>query len=336
MKAMWMEAKMAMKVLRWTVTMVLWVAGALLLIKPLSAQTAAGAATHGAAAPATTAHAATQAPGKVGAFVPTRFTVVDAGTVGKPDVVMIPGLGSGRAVWDGEVKLLAPNYRLHVLQLNGFGGSAAGANAAGAILPGVVEELHQYIEANKMQPAVVGHSMGGLLAMMLADKYPADVRKMAIVDTLPYYAVLFKPDATVATMQPTAEVLRKQIVAAPADQFALMQTTVVPGLVKNADAQKVVEAMDVGDDRTVFAQTMYDDLVTDLRGDLAGMKTPMLLVYPYDATSQGPDPAKVDAMYKSAYAAKPNVTLVRVNDSRHFVMYDQPVKLDAALEGFLK
>jgi pimeloyl-ACP methyl ester carboxylesterase len=321
MKAMWMEAKMAMKVLRWTVTMVLWVAGALLLIKPLSAQTAVAKA---------------PAPAKAGVFVPTRFTVVDAGTVGKPDVVMIPGLGSGRAVWDGEVKLLAPNYRLHVLQLNGFGGSAAGANAAGAVLPGVVEELHQYIELNKMKPVVVGHSMGGLLTMMLADKYPADVRKMVIVDTLPYYAVLFKPDATVATMKPQAEILRTQIVAAPADQFALMQMTVVPGLVKNADGQKTVEAMDDGDDRAVFAQTMYDDLVTDLRGDLAGMKTPMLLLYPYDVTSQGPDPAKVDAMYKSAYAAKPNVTLVRVDDSRHFIMYDQPVKLDAAIEGFLK
>ena len=32
----------------------------------------------------------------------------------------------------------------------------------------------------------------------------------------------------------------------------------------------------------------------------------------------------------------PNVKLVRVDDSRHFIMYDQPGKLDAAVEGFLK
>jgi len=27
---------------------------------------------------------------------------------------------------------------------------------------------------------------------------------------------------------------------------------------------------------------------------------------------------------------------VRIDDSRHFIMYDQPAKLDAALQGFLK
>ena len=270
------------------------------------------------------------------AYVPQRFTVVDMGKLGAPDVLLIPGLGSSRAVWDGEAKLLAPNYRLHLVQLNGFAGQPAGINATGPLLVPVVDELNTYITANKITPVVIGHSLGGLLTMMLAKKYPADVRKMVIVDTLPFYAVLFKPDATVATIQPQADAIRQQIIAAPADQFAVMQTTVVPSLVKNADAQKLVEAADIAGDRTVFADAMYDDLQTDLRADVATIKTPMLLLYPYDATSQGPDPTVVDAMYKSAYAAKPNFTMLRVEDSRHFIMYDQPAKLDAAVEGFLK
>jgi pimeloyl-[acyl-carrier protein] methyl ester esterase len=41
-------------------------------------------------------------------------------------------------------------------------------------------------------------------------------------------------------------------------------------------------------------------------------------------------------MMKSSYAAMPNVTLVRMDGSRHFIMYDQPGKFDAAVEGFLK
>jgi pimeloyl-[acyl-carrier protein] methyl ester esterase len=32
----------------------------------------------------------------------------------------------------------------------------------------------------------------------------------------------------------------------------------------------------------------------------------------------------------------PNVTLLKVDGSRHFIMYDQPEKFDAAVEGFLK
>jgi pimeloyl-ACP methyl ester carboxylesterase len=96
-------------------------------------------------------------------------------------------------VWDAEVKLLAPNYRLHLVQVAGFAGAPAGPNAAAGMLPGIVEELHGYISATQMRPVVVGHSMGGLLAMMLAEKYPADVKKMVIVDTLPFYALLSSP-----------------------------------------------------------------------------------------------------------------------------------------------
>jgi pimeloyl-ACP methyl ester carboxylesterase len=303
-----------MKVLQWIAAVAFVVAGIALLCAPARGQAA-----------------------KTTAFVPTRFSVGDAGTVGKPDVLLIPGLGSSRAVWDGEVKLLAPNYRLHVLQVSGFAGSPAGGNAAdGKMLPGIVEELHQYLAAAQMQPVVVGHSLGGLLALMLAQKYPGDVRKLVIVDTLPYYAVLFNPAATVATMQPMADGMRKQIIATPADQFELMQQTVVPALVLNKDAAKLIEGADMAGDRTVFAEAMYEDLLTDLRGEVAGIKTPMLLVYPYDSTSQGADPAKVDAMYQAAYKTVPNVTLVRIDGSRHFIMYDQPAKLDAALEGFLK
>jgi hypothetical protein len=129
----------AMKaIIQWVATICFVAAGVALLVMP------AGAAVTNAAA-----------------FAPTRFTVVDQGTVGKPDVVMIPGLASSRAVWDAEAKLLAPNYRLHIVQVNGFAGAPAGANAAGEILPGVVEELHQYIKAGMMKPVVIGHSLGG-------------------------------------------------------------------------------------------------------------------------------------------------------------------------------
>ena len=66
-----------------------------------------------------------------------------------------------------------------------------------------------------------------------------------------------------------------------------------------------------------------------------GIKTTTLMVYPYDATVV-PDATKIDAVYQTAYKAMPNVKLVRIDDSRHFVMYDQPEKLDVQLQAFLK
>lgn len=275
------------------------------------------------------------APSHAAGFSPTRFTVTDNGTVNKPDILLIPGLSSSKAVWDAEAKLLAPNYRLHIVQVGGFAGAPAGPNATGAMLPGVVEELHQYIVAAKMHPVVMGHSLGGLLALMLADKHPEDVSKLIIVDSLPFYSVLFAPEATVEIARQKAEQMKAQLIAMPDDQFAAMVPQSAAGMVKNADAQKLVAASALASDRTVFANAVAEEMTTDLRGDVATIKTPTLMLYPYDASAV-PDVTKIDAVYQTAYKSMPNVKLVRIDDSRHFIMYDQPAKLDAAVEGFLK
>ena len=306
-----------MRILRVLLVLAFVIAGIALLLTPSSRAEAQVAAPAGAA------------------FVPTRFTVVDAGTVGKPDVVMIPGLGSSRSVWDAEAKLLGPNFRLHLVQMDGFAGAPAGANAEGPMLPGVEEELHAYIAAAGMRPVVMGHSLGGLLALMLADKHPGDVSKLVIVDSLPFYGLVFVPDATVESMKPQADVVRDQMLAMPDDQFATMMPLMVGSMVKDKEGQKAVAAGSIASDRKVFVKAMYEDLQTDIRGDVASIKVPTLLLYPYDATVNKDEKAW-DALYQTAYKPMPNVKLVRVDDSRHFIMFDQPAKMDAAVEGFLK
>lgn len=308
-----------MKRLQWLMAAALVVAGVVLLMEPVHAQ-----------APAATAAV------KNAAFVPTRFTVVDAGTVGKPDVVMIPGLSSSRAVWDAEAKLLGPNYRLHLVQVDGFAGAPAGVNATGPILPGIVDELHEYIAASGMKPVVMGHSLGGLLTLMLADKYPQDVRKMVIVDTLPFYAVLFNPAATVEATKPYADQMRQQMLAMTPEQYAAMQPMMAAQLVNDPAAQKLVAASSATSDRAVVVEAMVEDMQTDMRGAVAKMEMPTLVLYEYDPAMQQPNPAAFEAAMKAGYQPMPHVTLVKIEGSRHFIMYDQPTKFDAAVEEFLK
>jgi pimeloyl-ACP methyl ester carboxylesterase len=204
------------------------------------------------------------------------------------------------------------------------------------VLAPIVEELHAYIAANKLHPVVIGHSLGGLLAMMLAEKYPEDVRKMVIVDALPYTAVLLDPAATVEGMRQQTEAIRQQMLAMPADQYAAMQPMMAARMVTNIEAQKQVAASFITSDRAVAVEAMVEDLQTDLRRYVASIKTPTLVLYAYDETAQEPPAAKYEAMVQDAYKPMPNVTLVRIDNSRHFIMYDQPMKLNAAIEGFLK
>jgi pimeloyl-ACP methyl ester carboxylesterase len=270
---------------------------------------------------------------------PTRFSIVIEGVAsGKgPDVILIPGLSGSRDVYAAEAKLLTANYRLHLIQLAGFAGDPAGPNASGPILAPVVEQLHQYIVTNNLQhSAVIGHSLGGLLGLMLADAHPEDVGKLLIVDSLPFYALAIAPEATVDIVQPQAAAMRDQIIAAPSDVYAAMITQSTNLLVLNPDARKLVAASSIASDRTVIADAVYEDFITDLRPRLASIKTPTTLLYPFDAAAVGPDSTKIDAVYTSAYSTMPNLKIHRIDDSRHFIMYDQPAAFDKAVQAFLK
>ena len=268
---------------------------------------------------------------------PTRFSVVVEGAPRgtAPDVLLLPGLASSREVYAVEAKLLTTHYRLHLVQLAGFAGEPAGPNATGPILSPVVEQLHQYITDNHLQPIpVIGHSMGGLLALMLAQAHPEDVSKLLIIDTLPYYGLVFNPAATVDTVRPQALAMHDQFIAMPNDQFAATQPLYTNRMVKDPEGQRQVSASSLASDRTVFANAMLEDLSTDLRPQLATIKTPMTLLYPYE-TAQGPV-EQVTALYTTAYATKPNLQLIRIDDSRHFIMYDQPAAFDKAVQTFLQ
>jgi len=90
-----------------------------------------------------------------------------------PDVLLIPGLASSSAVWDATAKQLENHFRLHIIQVAGFAGSPAGANATGAILQPMVDAIDLYIKTNQIKSLkMVGHSLGGLVGMMLAVQSP--------------------------------------------------------------------------------------------------------------------------------------------------------------------
>ena len=269
------------------------------------------------------------------ATAPTRFTVTVEGNAKGPAVLLLPGLTSSRQVFDAEAANLAPTDHLYRVQINGFAGQPAGANATGPLLVPVVEELHQYLAANHLHPAIIGHSLGGLLGLMLADAHPEDVQKLLIVDSLPFYALVFNPQATVASVTPQAQAMRDGMMKQTPEQASASALQVAGYLAKDPAGVKLVAANSAASDRYVMATAMYEDMVTDLRPRLATIKTPTTLLYPVDTSLIGPDTTKIDTLYTTAYGTMPNVTIHRIDDSRHFIMLDQPAAFHAAVLTFL-
>jgi pimeloyl-ACP methyl ester carboxylesterase len=267
---------------------------------------------------------------------PDRFSVVVEGPpAGKaPDVILLPGLASSREVFAAEARSLATSYRLYRIQIAGFAGEPAGPNANGPMLGPVVEELHRYIVENHLlHPAVIGHSMGGLIALMLSDTHPEDVGKVLIVDALPFFGVVMSPDATVESLRPQAQAMRAGLLAMPNEQFAATAPMFAARMVISPDGQKMVTAGAIASDRNVYANAMAEDMGTDMRPRIASIKTPVTVLYPYTAAAGTRE--AVDALYKTAYASMPNVTLQRIDDSMHFIMLDQPEAFHRAVMSFL-
>ncbi len=265
-------------------------------------------------------------------FTPSRFSVEVRGQ--GPDVILIPGLGSSRDVWAGQVDAIAANHRVHLVQVAGFAGEPVGAPAGEVIAP-LVEDLARYIEANGIErPAIVGHSMGGFAGLMLARRHPERVGRVMIVDSLPFFSAMFGPHVTAANVEPQARMMRDQIAAMDDASFAAQQSGGAGRLVKTEARRAEVVAWSQASDRATFAQAMYEVMITDLRAELAQVATPLTVLYAYDP-AMGPE-AMIDGLYRGSYAGAPNVTFVRVDGAYHFMMFDQPAAFQAAVADFLR
>ncbi|MFN3837495.1 MAG: alpha/beta fold hydrolase [Brevundimonas sp.] len=278
------------------------------------------------------AQAATQAPAAAAPFVSDRLSVEVIGQ--GPDVILIPGLASSREVWRATADRLKAMHRVHLVQLAGFAGEPW-AHGDGAFVQPEVAELARYIrQAGLNRPAVIGHSMGGLSALLLAQQQPGLVGRVMTVDSLPFYSALFGPTATAESARPFADQAAAMILGADEAAFRTQQTATAQTLSKTPSEQARIVAWSMASDRHAVAAALKDVMTTDARPGLAAMTTPVTALYAADADGGAPA-AMADAMWKREYAALPGVTLIRVDGSRHFIMADQPQLFAELVEAFL-
>lgn len=257
----------------------------------------------------------------------SRITVRTMGD-GAP-VVLIPGLASPAAVYDEVTAKIGKDHRLILVQVNGFAGSPASSGSVDNLLPGAVDELAAWLAANHIEkPAVIGHSMGGLMGMMLAKAHPHAVGRLLIVDALPFYGMLFGPTATPDAIRPVVEQVRAGLVNGTSPPQ-------VPPHMSNTDAgkTKILAWLRASDPKTV-GEALVEDATTDFRPELPALwAVPVTVLYAAPSTEMKP---MADGLYREAYKGLPNAKLVPVESSEHFIMLDQPERFDEEVAAFLR
>ncbi len=267
------------------------------------------------------------------AFASDRLSVEVVGS--GPDIILIPGLASSREVWRPLANRLSATHRVHLVQLAGFAGEPW-VHGDGPFVQPEVEELARYTaEAGLERPAIIGHSMGGLSGLLLAQQRPERVGRLMIVDALPFYSALFGPTVTVETARPVAAQMAAAMIAADAATYRTQQTQAAQGLARDPAIREAMVAWSLASDRRAVAAAFSDVVTTDARPGLAAMTTPVTALYATDADG-GPPPALAQALWTQEYATLPRVRLVRIDGARHFIMADQPALFDAAVDEFLR
>ncbi|RSB45929.1 MULTISPECIES: alpha/beta fold hydrolase [Brevundimonas] len=274
------------------------------------------------------------------AFASDRLSVRVDGPEGAPDLILIPGLSSSPDIWQGTVEHLAGRYRIHRIHVAGFAGAAPQANAQGdapqPVGAPVAEEIARYIrEQHLNKPAVVGHSMGGTMGMMLAARHPDLVGKLMVVDMIPFMGAMFgAPGTTAESVTPVADQIWTAQSASPREAYVAQATTAINGMI-NTESRREEALEDMrNSDQKVSAAAFRELVTTDLRPELAKITVPTQVLYVKFNDARMTD-AVTDAIYQMSFATLPGAKLKRIDDSAHFIMFDQPTAFYGELDAFL-
>ncbi len=146
---------------------------------------------------------------------------------------------------------------------------------------------------------------------------------------------MFGPPGTTAdSVKPMADSLLVQMRAADPAARQARATATINSMVNNVAMRQGALDDSLKSDADVGARSYHELVVTDLIPELSKVKVPTTVLYVVPK-GIGLTDEKMDAVYKAAYAPLKNVTLKRIPDSAHFIMWDQPEKFQADVKGFL-
>lgn len=102
-----------------------------------------------------------------------------------PPLVFLHGIGSSSATWDAVAGILAPRYLTLAVDLLGHGRSPVPDDPAEYTRDKALEDLDELLGQLDEPAVLVGHSLGGYLALAHAATRPGVVRGVVVLNTGP-------------------------------------------------------------------------------------------------------------------------------------------------------
>ena len=228
---------------------------------------------------------------------------------------------------------------MYAIALPGFDGRAA---AQPPLFDRVTADFWSMLDAQKIVgPVVIGHSLGGTLAIVLGEQHPERLRGIVAVDALPVFPGTERVTTVRSALRRPRSSPRRSTALRTLNSSPTKAGTCAPraafSIPRSRDQLANLEA---NSDPRATAQWLREDVTADLRAGLAQITVPVLEIVPFNPADVANlsfkyTQAQKVAYYRTLLAGAPNVQVASVSPARHFAMLDQPAKVAALLDAFL-
>ena len=251
---------------------------------------------------------------------------------GQP-IILIPGYSCSGAVWDETVNHLKNKYELHVLTLAGFAGISPITDEL--ILNTVKNQIIDYVKDKKMRkPILIGHSLGAFMTLWLHSTEPNLFGKSICVDGLPFISAINNSGATSESIKNNPQMDKqttiKNFIALPNEGYVKNMTRAMLYQVNDSIRAKQIALWSYKSDRKTLGSTIIEMSQTDLREEIAKINAPILILASLFGTKEASEKE-----YNLQYALLKN-KIIKVANSKHFIMYDVPEWFYAEMDTFLE
>jgi len=255
---------------------------------------------------------------------------------GKP-LILIPGLTCSGEVWKETVAKFKSEYECHILTLAGFAGQAP-INIEGGYLPKVEKELVNYIRSNfETKPIIVGHSLGGFMALSINQHTVDLVEKIVIVDSFPFYSAAMMPTATEETAKPQAEMMKNMMLNSEQAAFEAQQKMTLQMMIEDSEKVEIALKWSLDSDRATAAAAMCEIMTTDLRKEMESAKAPILVFGSWAAGKDyGITKEMTENIYKTQFEGAESCKISMAETAKHFIMWDEQDWFLEEVTAFLK
>ncbi|MBI3638090.1 MAG: alpha/beta fold hydrolase [Candidatus Rokubacteria bacterium] len=253
-----------------------------------------------------------------------------------PAVVLLHGLGGFAASWRWNMGALAAGATVYALDLPGFGLSAKPARAP-YDLTYFARAVHGFLTTLGIARAsLVGHSLGGTIAMTYALTYPARVDRLALIGAIvPGFTYRLSWAYKLAALRGVGEIFA-MLRCSPLYKVALARCFHAPTadeidfLVESSYRERTG-----WDARLAYLGTLrgvrpdFEARAADYRRALGTLDAPLLLIHGRR------DPVVAAAHCRDVAAALPRVTVRWIDACGHFPQIEHAAAVNDWLAGFL-